>query len=258
MKRLATLACGLLLLPGVSSAQNAPDGAEIMRHTDKDHRSKDERGLVEMILITESGEKQARTLEILAKTGEGEDDMNLVRFVTPPTVRGTAVLTVEASGRADDQWLYLPALKKSKRLASGDKSQRFAGTDFTYEDLRTENLDGFEYQRKGEEKVDGRDCWIVEARPKEGTTSGYSLRKLWVDKERYLILKIEYYDPKGALLKTLENKGFEQVSGLWRAKGAIMKDVQRKTETRWRFSERAINPGLPDSTFSVAQLERGL
>ena len=256
MKRLL-LPVGLLLLPAASFAQ-APDGAEIMRRTDKDHRSKDERGVVEMILVTDSGEKQARTLEICAKTGEGEDDMNLVRFLTPPTVRGTAVLTVEATGRADDQWLYLPAMKKSKRLASGDKTQRFAGTDFTYEDLRTENLSGFDYQRTGEEKLGDFQCWIVEARPKQGTQSGYSLRKLWVDKDRFLIHKIEYYDPKGALLKTLENKGFEQVSGLWRAKGAIMKDVQRKSETRWRFSEREINPGLPESTFSVAQLERGL
>lgn len=254
-----------LALPGLilawlapAALADGPTGEEIMRRADKDHRSKDERGVIEMILKTESGEKQRRTLEMFTKTGQGEDDLNLLRFLEPATVRGTAVLTVEATGRADDQWIYLPALKKSKRIASGEKKQRFAGTDFTYEDLRTENFSAFTYEQKGAAKVGDRDCWLVEAKPREGTESGYSLRKIYVDKERFLVHKVEYYDPKGELLKTLENKGFEQVKGLWRAKGAVMADVQRKTETIWRFNEREIDPGLPESTFTVAQLERGL
>ena len=253
----------LLLLPclSVPAAAAEPDGAEIIRRADKDHRSKDERAVVDMVLVTDTGEKQRRKLELCTKTGEGEDDMNLIRFLEPATVRGTAVLTVEASDRADDQWLYLPALKKSKRIASSQKTQRFAGTDFTYEDLRTENLSAFTYERKRTEKVGDRDCWVVEARPKPGTESGYKRRLIFVDRERYLVLKVDYFDTddvEAKPTKTLENRDYEQKDGLWRAKQARMTDHQRKTQTAWRIEERAINPGLPDSTFTVAQLERGL
>src|SRR5262249_40640656 len=151
-----------------------------------------------------------------------EDDMNLIRFLEPAGVRGTAVLTVEASDRADDQWIYLPAMKKSKRIASGEKTNRFAGTDFTYEDLRTENHSAFKYEKKGVEKVADRDCWKIEATPKEGTESGYKSRTIFVDKERFLVVKCDYYDQQGKLLKTLENKDYKQVDGLWRAGGATM------------------------------------
>jgi outer membrane lipoprotein-sorting protein len=237
------------------------DGEHILRHCDRDNRSHDERAVVEMILEDEQGQRQTRTMEILGKTGEGEDDMNLMRFLTPATVRGTAVLTIEATGRADDQWLFLPALHKSKRIASTQRTQRFAGTDFTYEDLRSENFAANRYVKKDDAQVtqEGKQipCFVVEATATDPESSGYGKRTLYVDKARFLVLKVEFTDRQGQPLKTLESRDWEQVQNLWRSRTSLMTDVQRHTKTGMRFTERQINPGLPDTTFTEANLERG-
>lgn len=255
---------GLLALALAGGAQDALDGEAIVRRADRDHRSKDERGVVEMVLVAEGSPPQRREMEVLSKTGQGEDDMNMMRFLSPPNVRGTAVLTVEATGRADDQWVYLPALKKSKRIATGQRKERFSGTDFTYEDLRTEDFARTSYKLDGEGQVqtekDGPQiaCHVVEATPKDADASGYSKRRLFVDKARFLILKVEYFDKQGRHQKTWTGRDFTQVEGHWRPSQSMMEDHLRNTKTVMRFTERKINPGLPDATFTEAALERGL
>lgn len=249
----------VLVAAAAAWAQQSLDGEQIVRKADRDHRSRDERGVVEMVLVSEADDqRQLRSMEIMGKTGQGEDDSNLVRFLAPPTVRGTAVLTLEATGRADDQWLYLPALRKTKRIASSQRTQRFAGTDFTYEDLRSENFAAWTYRKVDDARVAEADCFAVEAAPKSGDETGYSKRVIFVEKARFLVLKIEFYDKQGRHAKTLTNRDFEQVEGLWRARQSMMEDHQRRTKTIWRFTERQINPGLPDNTFTEATLERGL
>lgn len=265
VRPLSWLALPALILAAAVAGAQQPDGEaeKILRKADRDHRSRDERGVVEMVLI-EGDQKQLRSMEILGKTGEGDDDLNMVRFLAPPTVRGTAVLTVEATGRADDQWLYLPALRKTKRIASTQRTQRFAGTDFTYEDLRSENFAAWTYRKLPDAQVtveEGQgavDCFVIEATPRDAAETGYSKRVLYVDKARHLIVKVEFFDAQQRHHKTLTTRGWEQVQGLWRARQSMMEDHQRRTRTVWRFTERAINPGLPDGTFTEANLERGL
>ncbi|MCW8141574.1 MAG: outer membrane lipoprotein-sorting protein [Planctomycetota bacterium] len=258
LARLAPAAL-VALAAATAWAQQDLTAEQIVRRADRDHRSRDERGVVEMVLISEADDqRQLRSMEILGKTGEGDDDLNLVRFLAPPTVRGTAVLTVEATGRADDQWLYLPALKKTKRIASTQRTQRFAGTDFTYEDLRTENFAAWTYRKLDDARVADVDCFVVEATPRDAEETGYSKRVISVEKARFLIHKVEFFDKQGRHHKTLVNRDWEQVQGLWRSRQAMMEDHQRRTKTIWRFTERAINPGLPDGTFTEANLERGL
>lgn len=247
----------VLWLSGIASAQAELSALEIMRHTDQDHRANDERGEVDMVLVDKDDQRQQRKLEIMTKKGEGDDDKTLIRFLEPPTVRGTAVLTHEATGRADDQWLYLPALQKKKRIASSNRTQRFAGTDFTFEDIRSEDFTAYDYSKVGEEVIDRQSCYVIEAKPKDPSTSGYSKRKIYVEKERFLIHKIEYFDQRERHQKTLELRRFVQVSGLWRAEQSMMSDHLRGTKTVWRFSSREINPGLPDSAFTERALERG-
>jgi hypothetical protein len=254
-----------LLAAGALRAQQQPapqgqalTGEQILRHTDHDWRSRDERAVVEMVLVSEDDQRQLRSMEILTRTGEGDDDMNMLRFLAPPTIRGTAVLTLEQTGRADDQWLYLPALRKTKRIASTQRTQRFAGTDFTYEDLRSENFPAWNYRTLDDAKVGDADCYVVEATPKDPEESGYSRRLLSVEKARFLVLKVEFYDKQQHLSKTLQNRDWEQVQGLWRARQSMMEDHLRRTKTIWRVTERQINPGLPDNTFTEANLERGL
>jgi len=259
-RSLPALAVAAALTAAAAPAALAQDlsAEEVMRRADGDHRADDERGLVDMVIVGDDDSRQRREMEVLIKTGEGDDDMNIMRFVAPANVRGTAVLTVEATGRADDQWLYLPALRKTKRIASSQRTQRFAGTDFTYEDLRSEDFEGFDYRFGDDAELEGRACYVVIATPKDGHESGYSRREIYVEKERFLVHKIEYYDARERHQKTFEARGFEEVDGLWRASMSGMEDHQRGTQTVWRFKERDINPGLPDSTFTVRTLERGL
>lgn len=263
LRRHGPLVASIALLPLLCAlaplgAQEELTGEAIVRKADQLHRAKDETGVIEMVLISPDQRKQARELQLMFKAGEADDDKNLLRFRSPPAVSGTALLTVEASGRSDDQWIYLPALKKAKKIASADRTNRFAQTDFTYEDLRTENLEGNAYARLADGTLDGQAVYVVEAKPKEGVTSGYSRRVLYVAKDRFLTLKIEYYDLKGKHQKTLHNQAYEQVSGLWRPARSVMEDHQRGSKTLWRFTERKINPGLSDALFTVSSLERGL
>ncbi|MEZ6183683.1 MAG: outer membrane lipoprotein-sorting protein [Planctomycetota bacterium] len=252
---LRSLTCLTAIALSVASAQS---GEEIMRKADKANRSRDERSVIEMKLIAKNGQEQERSLEVLGFTDQdGDDDKGLMRFMSPPKVRGTAVLTVERSGGADDQWVFLPALKKTKRIASGQRTNRFAGTDFTFEDLRSENFEEYQYKRLDDQKEGDRDCWVVEATAKPDVETGYSKRVIWVDKERLTSPRTEFYNSRGEKQKTLRQLDFSQDHGLWRSRGSIMEDHLRGTKTVWRTTERQINPGLDESTFTVATLERG-
>lgn len=251
----------LLAVPTLCWGQDLT-GEQIVRKAEVDNQAKDEHGVVSMILVTRDGKQRRRTMETFFKKGEGEDDSNLLRFRSPPTIRGTALLTREASDREDDQWVYLPAFKKSKKIASNKKTNRFAGTDFTFEDLRTEDYAANTYTKKEDTKVEdggkSLDCYTVESKPKNTDLSGYSRRVIFVEKARFIIVKVDFYDHKKRHHKTLSSRGFEKVDSLWRAKRSMMMDHQRGSKTLWEFSERKINPGLSDSLFTKSSLERGL
>jgi outer membrane lipoprotein-sorting protein len=248
-------------LSGQARAQDL-NGEQIVRKSEDMNRAKDEKGVVDMVLVTSSGKKERRSMETYYKQGSGEDDFNLLRFLSPPKVRGTSLLTREATGRPDDQWVYLPAFKKSKKIASNKRTNRFAGTDFTFEDLRTEDYSANTYKKLADKtlsrKTGPAPCYVVEAKPKSPDLSGYSKRLIFIEKKRFLPLEVHYYDKKDRHQKTLTSRGFEKIDGLWRAKRSMMEDHLRNSKTLWQFSERKINPGLADSLFTKRNLERGL
>ena len=246
----------------VGYAQDEMTGEQILRKSEDKHRAKDERGVVEMVLVSASNKKSRRTMETYFKQAEGEDDHTLLRFLSPPTIRGTALLTREASGRADDQWVYLPAFKKAKKIAASGRTNRFAGTDFTFEDLRTEDFSANTYERVKDETIEiGKEsfrCYVIRATPKDLDVTGYSKRLIYMEKERLLTVRVKFFDHKKRHQKTMTNRGFEQVSGLWRFKRSMMEDHLEGSKTLWQFKERKINPGLAGSLFTKRNLERGL
>jgi len=255
---LAALAAATFVPLGASAEEL--DGRAIAERVDKQNRPKDEQGKFTMLIIDRSGQRRQRSLSIWFKAGEKDDDKSLVRFDDPPDVKGTALLTIE-EGDDDEQWLYLPDLRKSKKIAGASKALSFAGTDFSNYDMRTEDLEGHEYERVGEEKIDGRACYILEARPKNEDVkdeTGYSKRRIWVDKERFTSPKVEYYDKNGRLLKVSTTDQWEQVQGLWRANRVTMENVQEKTKTvlTYQGGSRKINQGIDDSMFTRRALER--
>lgn len=256
--RSISLGIALTLVVSAPALAQDPDGRTIVDRADKANRAKDEKDLLTMTIISARGEKRKRELTTLFKSGEGDDDKTLIRFDAPADVKGTGFLTIE-QGEDDEQWLFLPELRKSKRIAGASKAQSFMGTDFSNYDMRTEDLAGHDYERVGEETIDGRACWKVEAKPKNDDVAeetGYSRRLFWVDKERWVVIQAEFFDRSAKLLKVSHAEGWKQVEGLWRSSRVEMVNKQEGSKTILSFERgREINKGIPDKTFTKRELE---
>jgi outer membrane lipoprotein-sorting protein len=259
MKRTAgllMLCLSAALVAGVTRAEEAPDAREIVRKATQGHRSKDEKAKTEVVIVADGRKSKKRVADFLTLS-EGENDRLLIRFVEPATIRGLSLLTVER-GEREDQHIYVPALRKVKRIASNGKGNRFAGTDFTYEDLRGEAMARNDYALLGSEAVDGKDCWRIEATPKAGWASeetAYGKRQFWIRKDHHLIVRVDYFDKKkGKVLKTRTNMDYQQIKGKWRFRVALMKDLARKSKTALRVVERQLDVGLSKGSFTPAAL----
>ncbi len=234
-------------------------GREIMEMEKERQELQDEERVVEMHLIDRRNKIKKRTVRMWnMETEEGLEKFMLV-FMKPRDVKGTGLLTWEQKGRDDDQWLYLPSLKKEKRIAAGSKKNRFMGTEFAYEDLALENLDRHEYKLAGSKKLNGHECYLVEAMPKskkDRKNSGYSKRVIWIRKDIFYTARVEYHNKKRKLVKVLENGDPVNISGtVWRSNEFIMKNLKSKRRTRMMVKERTINQGLVEQAFSVRKLK---
>lgn len=248
---------GILGGPGLARAQSA---TEIMRKQRDQHRLSDEEEVQVLRLVSKAGAVKERKLALYTLAGAEDLRKSLIRFLAPRDIENTALLTWEARDGNDDQWLYLPATRKPKRIASSAKKNQFMGTDFAYEDLRPENLGVHRYTSVGSEAVDGRECFVIEAVPatdRQAADSGYSRRKLWIDKGNLVALKREYYDRQGKLAKVeLRRRPVRVTADVWRVDEVEMQDVQNGTKTVLLVESRRFNVGLKDSFFTEAELTR--
>ena len=184
------IALGLAAIAVLPAAAAAQSGPEIMQKHRQVHRVKDEEEQLLLRLVSKSGAVKER--RVTRFTMNGADDLNkiLIRFLAPRDVENTALLTWEAKDGNDDQWLYLPATRNPKRIAAAGKKNRFMGTDFTYEDLRPENLAVHTYTAAGAEAIDGQDCWVIESMPaneRVAADTAYRKRRLWIRKDNYAL-----------------------------------------------------------------------
>jgi len=246
--------------PGAFAGGDELDGAAIMQRVDKRNRSKSEKIRVTLTVVSARGQKRIRALTIFFKAGAGNDDKILIRFDAPPEMRGTGLLTLER-GDTEEQWVYLPEIRKSKRIAGSSRAGSFMGTDFNHADLRTESLEAYTYTVEGRRQVAGRPCYVVTARPRPGSTaaqSGYSRRVLFVDTERFVVHRAEYYDGKEKLLKVLTTGGWVQMEGLWRPGFLTIANQQKGSKTVAAFDNpaREINRGIEDRVFTRRYLEK--
>lgn len=234
-------------------------GREIIEKVRTATRAKDEAVELTMDLLNKVGQKRSHTLTLQTKIGADDNGKVLVRFQAPPDLKGIGLLTVE-NGAGDEQWIYMPSARKTKRLAGVSRSESFMQSDFSHYDIRTEALNDHEYENAGVEKVDGHDCFKVVAKSKSDEVaerSGYARRVVFVDKARWVILKIDYFDRKGEALKSLGAGGWHEVSGFWRPETLVMENARDGTKTTVVFSKpsRKINQGIDDAVFSKRALE---
>jgi len=218
-----------------------------------------------MTMIDKNGKKRVRNLKTFTKD-KGEDKLKLMFFLTPADVKNTAFLTYdyEDSNKDDDQWLYLPELRKVKRIASSDKSSSFMGSDFTYSDMTSRNVSDYTYKIMKEKKVGGHMTWQMLVTPKSEKTieeTGYTKSIVFVRQDNFVIVQALNYIKIGKKLKYMMVKNLEKIDGIWTATQMQMitkKGKKTLHKTIFKFSDVKYNQGLEESLFTTRTLEKGL
>ncbi|WP_415249805.1 outer membrane lipoprotein-sorting protein [Sulfurimonas sp.] len=206
---------------------------------------------MEMKLINARGQEKIRTMSMKVLEGKVEDK-SLMEFTTPADVKGTKFLNYEHVNKDDDQWLYLPALKRVKRISSKKKSGAFMGSEFSYEDLSAFNVNKYTYEN-GEAQESGSN-FVVESVP-VSKHSGYTKRISYVDKESFLIQKVEYYDRKKQLLKTATFSEYKKFGEVNRIGKIHMQNIQNDKTTILVWSKEKIKTGLTAKKFHKRYLK---
>ena len=211
---------------------------------------------VSMILISAKGQRAERKMRVQTLEVQGDGDKSLTIFDSPNDVAGTAFLSISHALTEDDQWIYLPAVKRVKRIASKNKSGPFVGSEFAYEDMSSFELAKYKFKLLREETYEKDAVYVVEQVPID-EFSGYSKQIVWIDKAHYRARKIEYYDKKQSLLKTLyldEHKLYK--NKYWRPLRAFMENVQTGKSTELITHSLIFDVGLKDSDFDESSLRR--
>jgi len=211
---------------------------------------------MKMVLIDSGGKETVRLLGVSTREVAGDGDQSLAIFDTPADVKGTAFLTHTHIRGDDDQWLYLPSLKRGKRIAPRNKTAPFMGSEFSYEDLSSIEIEHFRFDYIGEEILDGVPCFVIERYPLD-PNSGYSRERVWVEKERYIALKTEYFNRKGEKLKTLLASDYRQYLGrFWRAHLMSMENHISGKHSNLYWDQFKFHQDLGDMDFNPNSLSR--
>jgi len=252
----------ILYFPAVllfaAAAQADDRGYEIAARSDRtDLGFGDSSVELTMVLRNAAGQESTRSLRIatLEKPDESVGDRSLVVFETPRDIEGTALLSHAKILDPDDQWLYLPALKRVKRISSANKSGPFVGSEFAFEDFTAIELNKFDYTWVGEEPCGDYVCDVVERTPRY-EDSGYTKQLSWVDQADYQLRRVEFYDRRGDLLKVLELDDYRNYDGVWRAHKLSMSNVQTKKQTELVYADYTFKTGLDESDFVKGRLTR--
>ncbi|MBN1759251.1 MAG: outer membrane lipoprotein-sorting protein [Chitinispirillaceae bacterium] len=250
---LLAAACACMAL-----GESAPDGAEVMRKVYDRPAGKDMKASLTMTLRNARGDTRVRTIQQFLTTGN-DVEKKLMFFLEPADVRNTAFMnwSYTEAGKNDDQWIYLPALKRIKRISSSGKSDYFMGSDFTYDDLGDRHPDDDTHRVTGTDKIDGKRCFIVESTPREKGYM-YSRTVTWVIDGLWIGLKKEFYDTKGKLLKTLSVKEYSEIDGYWTVAHTEMHNVQKNHTTIMKLYDITYDTGIADNLFSERTMQRGL
>jgi len=241
----------------ISLAQTAEQkGLEIATEADKrDSGFIDSSATLTMELRNKQGDTSSRQLRVKTLEVKGDGDKGLSVFDEPADVKGTAFLTFSHAKEADEQWLYLPELKRVKRIASKNKSGPFMGSEFAYEDIASQELDKYTYKYLNDENVNGVDCFIIERVPVY-ENSGYIRQLVSVNKKEYRPERIVFYDRKNALLKTLIFNNYQQYLGqYWRAGKMQMENHQTGKSTILTWNSYRFRNGFSDKDFDRNSLE---
>ena len=252
------------LVASPAMAADDPKAREIMTAVDEREDGDNQTSNMQMVLIDKRGKQRVRELRSFRKDKD-PDDLSMMFFLSPADVEDTGFLTYDFddADRDDDQWLYLPALKKTKRIASSDKSGSFMGSDFSYADMTERPLEKYEYQLLKEGELDGHPVWIIQSTPiddDEIDETGYTKSIQFVRKDNYVVIQAKIWVKKGKRNKYMKVEELEQIEGIWVPTVMTMttkKGKQTLHKTILRTSDVKFNQDLDFDMFSVRGLETG-
>ncbi|MBI3778877.1 MAG: outer membrane lipoprotein-sorting protein [Gammaproteobacteria bacterium] len=268
MKTKTSLGCVLgLMLAALAAASAAapgnPDARDIMEKNFYVTKVRSLRSDTTMLLINDRGQTRERKTTTLSKLqANGVDSSLVVKFLTPADIKGTGFLQIEHIDGDDDQWIYLPALKKSRRLVANNKKDSFVGSDFSYGDILLPKVDAYRHTLLRSEAVDGQDCYVIESVPKDETekrNSGYSKKVSWIRRDNFLETRVEYYDVAGRPYKTqtaTAHKLVEPDTRRWIALRREMINLQTGHKTVLTFDRIEVGIPVADGTFTTRSIER--
>ena len=179
----------------------------------------------------------------------------VLRFTVPAEVKGVAMLIVNHPDRASDQWMWTPAIERDRRIALQDRSTRFFGTDFSFEDLEERDVNQYDYTLIGDDTIDGAACWKIQSTPRESKSSQYTRSIVWVRKDNYAFARFENY-VKDQVARRLNFSNIQNVQGIWTAKQLEMTDVRRGSHTVLTLDQLAYNVPLKDEDFTLQAIRR--
>lgn len=247
-----------LLLSFQTIAETAEEkGLAIAKEADlRDTGFQDSISNMTMELKNKQGKTSTRKVRVKTLEVTGDGDKGLSIFDKPNDIKGTASLTYSHALKPDEQWLYLPALKRIKRISSKNKSGPFMGSEFAYEDISSQEIEKYAYKYIKDETINGIDCFVIERYPAY-EHSGYKRQVVWLNKQEYRPEKIVFYDRKDSLLKTLEYSGYQQyLDKFWRADKMHMVNHQTGKSTLLTWHDYQFKTGLTDKDFNRNSLKR--
>jgi len=256
MKKIC-LVLGLIIVALPVLAENPQNltAQEIVEKVDEREDGETRISDLKMVLINKAGEKRTRIVKSRQKDYDRDSKM-LMTFVKPADVKGTGYLAWEFDNpdKADSRWIFLPALRKIRRISSSYTNEYFMGTDFTYDDMGDRNPDEDTHQLLGVEKVNGQSCWKIASTPKEKDDE-YTKKIVWIRQDIFMAVKVKYYNEYG-LLKILQVKDIELINDVWIGKTMVMDNKQDNHRTELYFENIKIDESISDKLFRPTTMKR--
>ena len=242
-------ACILMLTLSAAWAQSA---TEIAQKAQERTLSKSEH-YSGTLQVLDAHRKVTEKRWVFDRIGSHGDSKSILRFTAPPEVKGVALLVVNHPERASDQWMWTPALERDRRIALQDRSARFFGTDFSFEDLEERDVNQFSYKTLSEENLAGAACWKLESRPNQSKASQYTSSQLWIRKDNFAIIRVDHFK-KDEVVRRIDYRDLEKVQGIWTPRTLQVTDVARNSFTVMKIDDLRYNTPMQDSEFTIEAL----
>ncbi len=264
--RTKTLTSSVLFLavcaaPLVARAESA---REIMEKVATTRKLDGSEAVIKMTLIDQKGTKSEREIAAATKLFDGgKTEKRVFRFLSPADVQGTGFLVFDYEAKADDAWIYMPALRKTRRILSSDSSKPFMGSEFTFGDLNTPAVDDYTYELGKEEPCAGGTCFVIDATPKNkevAAADGYGKRTYYISKSNYVPVKILHFGTDGKLLKEMNATEIKQIDSKKKRFRSLRNEMINKVNGRksiFEFTKMNFSPNVKDEYFTTAYIERG-